>query len=77
LAKLARALEISVDYLLGLSDDPAPRPVSNHPSLHDPGFAKLADDWPRIPRAVQENLLNVVGTYLDLLDKKARGEPLE
>jgi len=46
LGKLATALETSVDYLLGLSDNPAPKSPANHPALRDPGFAELADAWP-------------------------------
>lgn len=74
LAKFFRVSPILILQLAGHIEESIP---SNHPALRDPGFAELADDWPRIPRAVQENLLNVAKIYLDLLDKKARGKPLE
>lgn len=46
LAKLARALETSTDYLLGLTDNPAPVPSVNHPSMRDPLFLEFAAAWP-------------------------------
>jgi len=77
LGKLATALETSVDYLLGLSDDPNPRPTVNHPALRDPAFVELADAWLDLPPAAQDAMLNIIRIYLDLKAKKARGEPLE
>jgi transcriptional regulator with XRE-family HTH domain len=45
LARIARALETTTDFLLGLSNDPNPRPVPNHPSLLDPHFRELMVAW--------------------------------
>lgn len=45
LAKLARALETSTDYLLGLTDNPAIAPTPNHPALKDPRFQSLMTAW--------------------------------
>jgi len=74
LIDLSRILQKPITYFL------PPHVVTDaerNDSMHDPLLQELVANWPRIPRAVQENLLNVVGTYLDLLDKKARGDPLE
>lgn len=49
LTKLANALQTSTDYLLGLTDNPSPTPMANHPALRDPRFAYLADMWPLLP----------------------------
>jgi transcriptional regulator with XRE-family HTH domain len=73
LAKLAIALETSVDYFLGLSDDPSPKSTPNHPSLHDPAFAELADAWPDLPQAIQDAILNVIRVFLQVRGEK-RGE---
>jgi len=55
LARIARALETSTDFLLGLTDTPAPIPSANHPSMQDPLFLEFADAWP----------------YLELEDRRA------
>jgi len=73
LAKLARALQTSTDYLLGLTDNPAPTPVANHPSLRDPAFAELADAWPNLSPVIQESMLNVIRVFLQVKAEK-RGE---
>ena len=73
LIKLAGALQTSSDYLLGLSDDPAPKPTANHPSLHDPLFSELATLWPDIPAPVQESLLNFCRVFLEERRKKRGG----
>jgi transcriptional regulator with XRE-family HTH domain len=71
LGKLSTALETSVDYLLGLSDDPNPRPTANHPALHDPLFAELADAWPALSQAAKEALLMYVRAFLQDKGQKA------
>ena len=45
LAKLARALETSTDYLLGLTDNPAIAPSPNHPALKDPRVHRILEAW--------------------------------
>lgn len=45
LAKLADALQVSVDFLMGRSDNPAIAPSPNDPALHDPLFSDLLEAW--------------------------------
>lgn len=49
LVKLATALQTSVDYLLGLSDSPAPPPPINDPAYKDPHFVYFSRMWPLLP----------------------------
>jgi len=43
LARIARVLGTSTDYLLNLTDDPRPFPSVNHPALRDPRVHQLLD----------------------------------
>lgn len=45
LARIARALETSTDYLLGLTDNPARVPSVSHPSLKDPRVQDILAVW--------------------------------
>jgi len=63
LAKLAHALETTTDYLLGLSDDPNPRPVPNHPALRDPSFIDLANLWPHLSEHDRAYLLRLAKRF--------------
>lgn len=73
LARLASALETSADYLLGISDDPSPRPITNHPALLNPLLQELINLWPDIPPLVQESLLNFIRIFLQERRKKRGG----
>jgi transcriptional regulator with XRE-family HTH domain len=48
LTKLARALETTTDFLLGLSNDPNPRPLPNSPALLDPRLRSIVENWPHL-----------------------------
>lgn len=48
LVKLADALETSLDFLTGRSDDPNPRPLPNCPALLDPRIRALIEAWPAL-----------------------------
>ena len=45
LARIARALGTSTDYLLGLTDSPSPVPSANHPAFRDPRVQDILDIW--------------------------------
>jgi len=75
LAKLARALHTSVDYLLGLTDNPAPRPTANSPALRDPLFAELADAWPDLVPEEKEALAIFTRLFLKARREEADGAP--
>lgn len=48
----------------------------NDPLL-DPNLQLIVQNWSRLPPPVQHQTRNLIQTYLDLLNKKAAGEPLE
>jgi transcriptional regulator with XRE-family HTH domain len=57
LAKLATALETSTDFLLGLTNDPAPRPIDPaSPMFKDPFFLEVASYWPDLTHDAKEAL---------------------
>ena len=45
LVKLADTFGVSIDYLLGRSENPAVAPAANHPSMRDPRFIDIANIW--------------------------------
>jgi len=60
LARIASALETSVDYLLDRTDNPAAYPSTvNHPSMHDPRFQNLAALWPDLTEDGKKTLLHI------------------
>jgi transcriptional regulator with XRE-family HTH domain len=75
LGKLATALETSVDYLLGLTDNPAPRPSANHPALRDPAFRELADAWPDLVSEEREALAIFTRLFLKARREEADSIP--
>jgi transcriptional regulator with XRE-family HTH domain len=61
LGRLALVLETTVDYLLGLTSDPTPRPVNqNHPALQDPDFREIMDLWPEFSVAIKQATKNLL-----------------
>lgn len=60
LARIATALETTTDYLLGLSDDPNPRPAPNHASFATREFRQLAEAWAYLSDAGMEADLKIL-----------------
>ena len=65
LVKLARALNVSTDYLLGLTDNPSVIPFANSPLQKDPIFARLVECYriasPELRRAITDAFALSVG----------------
>lgn len=70
LGKLAIALDTTVDYFLGLTDDPSPRPIANSPALRDPRFVELADKWPDLSEAAKNAMLSYTRAFLEERSQK-------
>lgn len=60
LVRIARALETTVDFLLGNSDNPNPHPAPNHPILHDSYFPELAAAWSTFDKNAKKTLVAVM-----------------
>ena len=73
-AKLARALETSTDYLLGLTDSPSPIPAANHPSMRDPLFLEFAEAWPDLDLKQRQAFVHLAKKGKILKAKRERGE---
>lgn len=59
-AKLARALNVSMDYLMGITDDPEPRSLGVGPSI-----IELAEIAKTLPSSRQRDLLLMAKTYAE------------
>ena len=74
LARIARALGTSVDFLLGVSDDPAPRPIVNHPMLKDPLLQEFIAAWPDLDLKQRQAFVHLAKKAPVLKAKRERGE---
>lgn len=66
-AKLARALNVSMDFLMGITDDPEPRSLGVGPVL-----IQLTEVAKVLPDSRQHDLLLIAQTYADNIDETTR-----
>lgn len=67
LSRIAKTLGVSLDYLLGLTDDPLPKSVSN-----DQAILELVRATMDLPRSRQHDLLLIANTYAEAAEESKR-----
>jgi len=72
LEALAQTLDTSIDFLVGLSDDPGISGVTGYP-VPELDIAELVDRLNRLPEELRREVAGLIGGAVDLAERLARG----